>query len=168
MGVSGPSEEDFERLCRDEYQGVVRTSYLITGDVEEATDIAQEALTRAYARWGTVSEMERPAAWLQRVAANLALSWRRRQRYQRRAEVDVEERADAVAPESDIELMDALRFLSPAQRAVLVLRYYADQPVEQVARALDKKPGTVRALTSQAFSRLREFLNEEMDDEARR
>ena len=166
--VNGPSEEDFERLCRDEYPGVVRTSYLITGDREEAVDIAQEALTRAYERWRVVSELDRPAAWLQRVAANLALSWRRRRRYERRAEVDIAERADAMPMDSDLELMDALRFLSPAQRAVVVLRYYADQPVDQVARALQKKPGTVRALTSQAFARLREFLNEEMEDDARR
>lgn len=157
----------FERLCRDEYPSVTRTAYLITGDREEAVDIAQEALARAYERWRVVSQLDRPGAWLQRVAGNLAISWRRRQRYVSRSAAEIEERADRLAPSSDLDLMEALQFLSPAQRAVIVLRYYADQSIDQVAKALDKQPGTVRALASQGLARLREFLREEVDDEAR-
>lgn len=157
----------FERLCRDEYPSVTRTAYLITGDREEAVDIAQEALARAYERWRVVSQLDRPGAWLQRVAGNLAISWRRRQRYVSRSALEIEDRADRLAPGSDLDLMEALQFLSPAQRAVVVLRYYADQPINQVAKALDKQPGTVRALASQGLARLRESLREEVDDEAR-
>ena len=146
---------------------MTRTAYLITGDREEAVDIAQEALARAYERWRVVSELDRPGAWLQRVAGNLAISWRRRQRYVSRSAVEIDERADKLAPGSDLELMEALQFLSPAQRAVVVLRYYADQPIDQVAKALNKQPGTVRALASQGLARLREFLSEEVEDEAR-
>lgn len=146
---------------------MTRTAYLITGDREEAVDIAQEALARAYERWRTVSQLDRPGAWLQRVAGNLAISWRRRQRYVSRNALEVEDRADRLAPGSDLDLMEALQFLSPAQRAVVVLRYYADQPIDQVAKALNKAPGTVRALASQGLARLREFLREEVDDDAR-
>ncbi len=159
--------EAFERLCRDEYASLTRTAYLITGDREEAVDIAQEALARAYERWRVVSELDRPGAWLQRVAGNLAISWRRRQRYASRSGIEIEDRADRLAAGADLDLMEALQFLSPAQRTVVVLRYYADQPIDQVAKALDKQPGTVRALASQGLARLREFLNEEADDEAR-
>lgn len=157
----------FERLCRDEYASVTRTAYLITGDREEAVDIAQEALARAYERWRVVSQLDRPGAWLQRVAGNLAISWRRRQRYASRSGLEIEDRADRLAVGADLDLMEALQFLSPAQRTVVVLRYYADQPIDQVAKALDKQPGTVRALASQGLARLREFLHEEVDDEAR-
>ena len=161
-------DESFERLCRVEYPAVVRTAYLITGDREEASDVAQEALARAYERWDVVSELDRPGAWLQRVAANLSLSWRRRRRYEARSAVEIEEHAEALTEGADLDLMDGLRFLTPAQRAVVVLRYYADQSVDQVATALQKRPGTVRALTSQGLARLREFLGEDVDDEARR
>ena len=162
-------DESFERLCRAEYPGVVRTSYLITGDREEAMDVAQEALARAYERWDVVAELDRPGAWLQRVAANLSLSWRRKRRYESRTRVEeIEDRAESLAEGADLDLMNGLRFLTPAQRAVVVLRYYGDQSVDQVARALKKRPGTVRALTSQGLSRLREFLQEDVDDDARR
>jgi RNA polymerase sigma-70 factor (sigma-E family) len=159
--------EAFDRLCRREYASVVRTAYLITGDREEAADLAQEAFARAYERWKSVSRMERPGGWLQRVVANLSISWRRRRRAV--PEEHLEERGAVADPEtSDVELMEALSFLTPAQRAAVVLRYYADQPVEEVARALGKRPGTVRALTSQGLARLREFMAEEAEDEARR
>lgn len=159
--------EAFDRLCRAEYAGVVRTAYLITGDREEAVDLAQEAFARAYERWKSVSRLDRPAAWLQRVVGNLAISWRRKQRVRARIPLPPERVVEA-ATDRDVELMEALDSLTPAQRAAIVLRYYADQPVDGVAKALGKAPGTVRALTSQGLARLREFLGQEETDDARR
>ena len=155
----------FEALCREEYAAIVRTAWLITGNREEALDVAQETFARAYERWRTVENLDRPAAWLQRVAGNLAVSWRRRER--RRSPEAV---PDVAAPQGDVPdagLMEAMRALTPAQRAAIVLRYFADLSVEDTASALRKKPGTVRALTSQGFTRLREFLVEEGADDER-
>ncbi len=159
--------EAFEALCRVEYPRIVRTAYLITGDREEAVDLAQEAFARAYERWKTVSGLDRPGAWLQRVVGNLAISWRRKQRLRSRVPLPPDEVIEA-ASERDVELLEALDSLTPAQRAAIVLRFYADQPVDGVAKALGKAPGTVRALTSQGLARLREFLGQEETDEARR
>jgi RNA polymerase sigma-70 factor (ECF subfamily) len=158
--------DGFERLCRDAYAGVVRTAYLITGDAHEANDIAQEAFARAFERWKTVSALERPEAWVHRVAANLAVSWWRRLRVRRSRPLP----ADAVVePPSvpDPALAEALRQLSPAQRTAVVLRFYADRSVEDVADLLGKRPGTVRALTSQGVARLRVLLHEHDDEEVR-
>ena len=161
--MTSDRREAFERLCRDEYAAVVRTAWLVTGDREEAVDIAQETFVRAYERWRQVAVMDRPGGWLQRVAANLALSWRRRQRSASAAQ----RRLSAGAPLAilaspadarDDELLRALDHLTPAQRTVIVLRYFADQPVDDVARALGKRPGTVRALASQGLDRLRQTL----------
>lgn len=152
----------FEALCRREYPLVVRTAYLITGDAEEAADVAQESFARALQHWRKVRRMDRPGAWLQRVAANLSISWRRRGRYWSGEEASERGTWDA-DPDEKVVMLEALQLLTPAQRAAIVLRYYADQSVEQTARALGKRPGTVRALTSQGFSRLRAYLTD--DDE---
>ena len=155
----------FEQMCRDEYPSVVRAAYLVTMDREEALDIAQEAFERAYARWGRVGELDRPGAWVQHVAVNLAISWRRRQRVQR-SKPALGEPAVGPPAEPDLELMAALRTLTPAQRGAVVLRHFADRSVEEVAQALGKRPGTVRALTAQAVARLRQSLvHEEVNDE---
>lgn len=167
--MTSDRREAFERLCSAEYAAVVRTAWLVTGDREEAADIAQETFVRAYERWRQVSVMDRPGGWLQRVAANLAISWRRRQHVRSRVRARPATPAAEPSPESeglDTELLEALDLLTPAQRAVIVLRYFADQSVEDVARALGKRPGTVRALTSQGLDRLRKALGsmEELAD----
>jgi DNA-directed RNA polymerase specialized sigma24 family protein len=100
------------------------------------------------------------------VAANLAVSWWRRLRVRRSRSLP----ADAVVePPSvpDPALAEALRQLSPAQRTAVVLRFYADRSVEDVADLLGKRPGTVRALTSQGVARLRVLLHEHDDEEVR-
>ena len=149
----------FEALCREEYVRVARTAFLITGDREEASDVAQEAFARAYEHWRRVARMERPGAWVQRVAANLAISWGRSQRV-RRVFLERADLPEAVPDTAgDVDTMGALAALTPAQRAVVVLRYFADQSIEDTARALHKRPGTVRALSSQGLRRLRSAMS---------
>jgi DNA-directed RNA polymerase specialized sigma24 family protein len=161
--VRSDGRDAFVELCRDEYAAVVRSAYLITGSREDALDLAQETFARAYEQWRTVSQMDRPAAWLQRVVANLAISSHRRRRLAAR-------KLAMVPRESPVRLDDSSSFtgldaLTPAQRAVIVLRYYADLSVDQTASALGKRPGTVRALSSQALGRLRDGLHQEVRGE---
>lgn len=133
-----------------------RTAFLVTGDRQEAADVTQEAFARAYEHWRTVSRSDRPGAWVQRVAVNLALSWRRRQRLRSR---EATERELVEPPDlPDPELFAALRALPPQQRAAVVLRHWADLSVEETARTLGKRPGTVKALTSQGLANLRRAL----------
>ena len=158
---------DFEALYRDLFPIVFRTAYLIVGDRQEAQDLAQEAFARAYERWRVVRGARSPEAWLQTVVANLAISSYRRRRVRERVARRTAEGVVAAIDIPDPELMRALRTLTPAQRAVIVLRFFADRSIEDVAHALGKRPGTVRALTSQGLARLRELLKEGASDEAR-
>ena len=149
--------DDFEQLWRTHFASVARTAFLIVGDAEEASDISQEAFVRALQHWRKVGKLEKPEGWVHRVATNLALSWRRR-----KAPVAPERRASEPATEPpDDELLTALMSITPQQRAVVALRFYLDWSVEDVATALHKRPGTVRALTSQGIERLREALTKE-------
>jgi DNA-directed RNA polymerase specialized sigma24 family protein len=151
----GPS---FERLCHEHYDRLARVVFLIVGSRQEALDITQETFARAYEHWTQVQRMENPEGWLYRVGTNLAISWRRRS-LRRLRPVGA---SNAVpAPEvPDPTLALALFRLTPGQRAVVVLRFYLDLSVDATARSLGKRPGTVRALTSQAMTRLRADLGE--------
>ena len=156
-------EADFESFCKEHFVSVSRTAFLITGDAEEAQDLAQEGFVRAYERWGRVSEMDRPDAWVHRVVTNLAISSWRRRRVRSRLQAP-----DPVVPEPDapdLVLARALRELPPAQRAAVVLRYYLDWSATESAEALGKNPSTVRALTHQGLLRLRELMGEELNDD---
>jgi RNA polymerase sigma-70 factor (ECF subfamily) len=150
----------FEDFYRINYPRVAAAAFLLTGDREEGADLAQEAFVRAYARWRAVSRHPCPEAWLFRVVSNLAVSRHRRERLRFRSERAWSGWTTATpAPDGpEPELLSALARLTAAQRTVVVLRYYADLSVDQVSEVLGKRPGTVRALTSQAFSRLRPIL----------
>lgn len=157
----GSRAMEFERLYEEAYQGVFRAAYLLTGSREEARDVAQETFARAFERWAHVSKLANPEGWLHRVAVNLALSWRRRQRISRRNSPNLAVPIPAPSDNgSDPKLMEALRSLPAAERAAVVLRFFADQSIDQTAIALGKPPGTIRSLTSQGTTRLRKLLEE--------
>lgn len=142
----------FEELCRRHYTEVVRLAFLVTGDRQEALDVAQETFARAYERWGQVSTMENQMGWLIRVSTNLSLSHRRRA--SRRAR-PIPTPAPVTDAPSDPGMRAALATLTPAQRAAVILRLYLDLSIEDTAKMLGKRPGTVRALSSQGIARLR-------------
>ena len=133
---------------------------LLVGDGHLAEELAQEALTRACRDWHKVRDLERPGAWLHRVAVNLAMSSHRR----RSAEQRSLRRAQALVPVSVHEadhataevVRRALKSLPVELRAVIVLRFYADFSVNCTAAVLGIPEGTVKTRTRSALAALRD------------
>lgn len=135
------------------------TMTLLVGDVDVAEDLTQEALGRAYARWPEVRRMQSPQAWTYRVALNLARSRWRRQATERRARARVESRARVAEHQPDhadaLAVRNAVAALPSRQRTALVLRYWSDLGVDEVAALMRCSPGTVKSHTSRAIATLR-------------
>ncbi len=68
----------------------------------------------------------------------------------------------AAAAGDRLTVLAALARIPPRQRAVLVLRYWEDQSVEQVADLLDCSPGTVKSQAARGLQTLRELLDDEV------
>jgi RNA polymerase sigma-70 factor (ECF subfamily) len=162
--VVGGGQEEF---CGRLWPRLAASMAYLTGDAGAGEDIAQEAMTRAWARWGRVSQLDSPEAWTYRVAVNLARSRHRRKQAEQRALARVGEPTVTVAVETAdaIAVRGAVAALPERMRAALVLRYFADLPVDEVAEILDCAPGTVKSLTSQAIDRLRTTITFDDDDE---
>lgn len=143
---------EFERLCRAEYQSIVRASYLITLDREAARDVAQEAFLQLYLHWNKVQGLDRPGAWLRRVAIRRAVKVRDKQRLRDANREGIPDQADP--GESLASFVDDLSRLTPMQRAVIVLRYYMDMPVHEIADTLKIKPSTASVHLHRARERL--------------
>ena len=118
-----------------------------------ADDVAQEAFTRLYVRYPLLRE---PRPYLFRTARNLLSD---AARAQRRDALLVTEAAVVPAPDGGV--LDAVRRLSPPLRDAVLLHYYADLPVEEVARALRRPLGTVKRRLHDARLRLAVDLGEE-------
>lgn len=153
----GKHDAEFEAFFRAEYPNLVGALSVAIGP-EQAADVAQEAFVRANARWSRVRTMDRPGAWVRRVALNLTLDHHRKAQRRRRINplLATESRVELV-PE-DRDLADAVAELPAAQRLAVVLHYLLDMRVAEVAFELGIAEGTVKANLHRARSTLRRRL----------
>ena len=149
-------------MCHREHGRLVRAVTLWCGDRGIAEEVVQEAFARACRDWRRVGRLDRPAAWVWRVAVNLSTSrFRRRQAerraYGRAAARTTEEHHDPDAAEA-VAVRRALATLSLLQRQVMVLRFYLDVPVDEIAELTGRSPSAVTSVTHRALARLRQEL----------
>lgn len=146
---------DFAAFYTETYGELAGYGWSLTRDPHLGDELAQEAMTRVYARW-TVMREPRPYAY--RVVTNLV-----RDRW--RAEVRERGALDTLAAQPDVagpdtSTLDAVRRLTPALREAVLLHYYADLPVDEVARVLRRPVGTVKRRLFDARAALAVALEE--------
>ena len=125
-------------------QGV---AYLILRDRADAEDVVVETLLTAYERAGDLRDETAFRPWLMRIATNQALGVRRSQSRVVRLHVVPDLGGGDPGPASTdrVALLDGVADLPVQMRAAIVLRYYADLSIEDVALALNKSPNTIKA-----------------------
>lgn len=153
-------QREYDWYFRASYAPVCRTVFLIVHDRELAEDVTQEALYRMLTHWRTVSGYERPEAWVRRVAIRIAV----RELQRRTARVTKERLAQPVAYDElpDPDVGRAVAQLAPMQRAAVVLFYWEDRPVHEIAEVLCVSESTVKQHLFRARHRLAEMLCEEV------
>ena len=127
----------------------------LTGDVWDAEDLVQETLTKAFTVAAqTHYPIEKPLAWLVRVATNTWIDQHRR----RREVLGVPEDRPAPEPADPAEVQDALselvRLLAPQERAALVLKDVFGYPVAEIAELVGTTEGAVKAALHRGRGRL--------------
>jgi RNA polymerase sigma factor (sigma-70 family) len=157
---------DLTAFCEAEWPRLVGALSLYTGDADLAEELAQEAVARVCRHWRRVRTMDAPAAWLHRVARNLAHSHFRRARAGARAHQRARVDLDHAAGDDAVALRVVVASLPPRERDAIVARFYLGLSVRETAGALECPEGTVKTLTHRAIARLRDagFVDEEIID----
>ena len=144
----------FEEAFDDLYARAYSVAYQLLGRRSESEDVAQETLARAFVRWRKVRGYAE--AWVVRVAGNLAIdTWRRGRRSGSDVTADARMPTSPGPTEQRVDLHRALDHLSRRQREVIVLRFLADLPEADVARALGCSVGSVKQHASRGLATLR-------------
>jgi RNA polymerase sigma-70 factor (sigma-E family) len=147
-------DREFEEFVTAAWPRLRRAGFLLTHHTQDAEDLVQQVLARAYAAWPRVRRDE-AYAYVHRSLVNAYVDSTRRRR-----PIPTEVPDQAVSSGESLvddrsELIDLLRPLTPRERAVVVLRHYLATPEREVAAALGITPGTVKSTSSRAWARLR-------------
>jgi RNA polymerase sigma-70 factor (ECF subfamily) len=152
---------DFDTFYAQTSQRVLQHVYAVCGNLAEAQDVVQESYARAWQRWATVSQYDRPEAWVRTVAWRLAANrWRGLRRWLG-ACVRLGRPAVAVGPTPDrVAVIDALRRIPRVQREAVVLHYLLDLPVAEIAAITGAPIGTIKVRLARARAALAPLLRD--------
>lgn len=152
-------EDEFRRFTAARWAGLVRTAYLLTGDLGHAEDLAQTTLIKAYRSWQRVRKVDDVDAYVRKILINCNRNRFRAKRPMEYSVAAVPEHpvwtdAGRSIEERDV-LFAALAALPPRQRAIVVLRYWEDLAEGEVAELLGCSVGNVKSQASRALAKLR-------------
>jgi RNA polymerase sigma-70 factor (sigma-E family) len=160
--VGRRDEKSFSEFVAARGTALLRTAALMCGAHQDAEDILQTALEKAYRHWGRLDPDCDPEPYVRRILVNLVISRSRRWKVLREIHMarppEVPTASATHAVELRGTLMEELRKLGPRQRAVLVLRFWEDLSEAETARVLGCSVGTVKSQASRGLARLRERL----------
>jgi RNA polymerase sigma-70 factor (ECF subfamily) len=143
---------DFEAIWRETGPALWRAIVAYSGG---RRDVADDAVAEAFARvMERGAEVREPAAYLYRIAFRIAAA------DLRRPSPEMEDRA-VTDPEPLVDLLGALRRLTPAQRAAVYLHYRVDLPIREIARILDTSSAAVKVNLMRGRRRLAELLGDD-------
>ena len=148
--MSQRNEVEFTIWLRENQRSFLKAAKVICFDTQNAEDVLQEALADVYKRWKKIREHENPEAYLMRVMvskhADMRRKWLRRQQEKETSWDLAENIRDLVDQTDDVTqrllVQAALKSLTAAQRAVLVLIYEHGMVLREVAEVLQIPMGT--------------------------
>jgi RNA polymerase sigma-70 factor (ECF subfamily) len=168
LQAQGGNNDAFGQLVRHHQQAVYNIAYRLTGNRQEAEDVAQEAFVKTYQALGRFDSQRPFAPWLYRIATNTALNWIKRQRPQTEldeevapADVAPSPETQAITTETTERLRAAIANLPHNYRAAIELRHFQGLSYNEMSEALGVSPSDVKSWLFRARRRLRKALKPE-------
>ena len=151
-------EPVLEQVMRERSARLLAYARLLTGSPAEAEDVLQDALVRSFSRGRSFPDADRAEAYVRRAIPSVFIDRLRSRRSREAAHERLAHATDLTAEPADVaaalDVRAALAELSPRERACMVLRFYDDLTVPQIADTLRLAEGTVKRYLSDASSRM--------------
>ncbi|MEU4695188.1 SigE family RNA polymerase sigma factor [Actinoplanes sp. NPDC023714] len=154
------AEEEYVEYVAARVPALRRLAYVLTGDGHRADDLVQQTITTLYLKWPKARAADNLDAYVRTMLVRgyvdeKRLAWSKVRLFRQMPEPAPFE--DSGAEDREV-LRKALKRVPRQQRAVLVLRFFYDLPVEEVAGILGCSAGTVKSHTSRGLAALRRLL----------
>ena len=151
-------QQKVEDQILDNYEAMYRLAYSYVRNEEDALDIVQESVYKAIKNAGKVQQEAYIRTWIWRIVMNTAVDLIR----SRKNETGLEEAGETGKEDTyqDFDTLEALKILEPREKAVIVLRFFEDQKLEDIARTLQENTHTVKTILYRSLKKLRVELTE--------
>ncbi|MEU4689294.1 sigma-70 family RNA polymerase sigma factor [Actinoplanes sp. NPDC023714] len=148
----------FEQFARAFVARLHGSAYQLCHDWHLAQDLTQTTLTKLFQGWERARESDNLPAYAQKILLRVYLDHRRRRSSTETRLPALREPAYEISPDLRLDLLGALSRLPARDRAIVVLRYFADHSVEQVAAELGVPVQVVKSQTRRSLIKLRHML----------
>lgn len=153
----------FDEFVRRYQDRLFRLACLYLDNSADAEDVTQEVFLRAYKGLPRFAFKSSPFTWMFRVLKNVCSEYNRKHKRHSNSSEPAShiEVADPRSTESDIcvtEIRQLVEKLPRRQRDVIILRIFEGFSIEQTARIMNCRPGTVKALQSKAVTKLKDIV----------
>jgi RNA polymerase sigma-70 factor (sigma-E family) len=159
LAGAGGDDRGFREYVATRSRALLRTAYVLTGNVADAEDLVQAALAKTYLAWDRIEDRGALDGYVRRAIVNTHISWWRRRRVEEYPTDEIPDQAVADhAGNSDLQdsMRRAVDRLPQRMRAAVMLRYYEDMTEAEVAETLGVSLGTVKSTVSRAVAKLRD------------
>ena len=156
--AAGIDDPEFRDYVRSRSRALLRTAYLLTGNMADAEDLLQSALAKTYLAWDRIEDRGALDGYVRRALVNTHISWWRRRRLEEYPTDEIPDQAvvdHSISSELQESLRRAIDRLPQRMRAAVMLRYYDDMSEAEVADVLGVSLGTVKSTVSRAVAKLR-------------
>ncbi len=158
-------EEVVSRLVAERGDALTRYAYLISGSQDDAADLVQDALVKTFGRLRNGFTVSSAENYVRRAILNTYLdSGRRTSRWRKIAHLEVMPELDEPRDgetEARLDLRAKLMKLTPRERACIVLRYYEDLKVDDIAEWLNISSGAVKRYLSDGLAKMAILLGDD-------
>jgi RNA polymerase sigma-70 factor (sigma-E family) len=151
-------DQEFVEFAAASAERLRNTAFMLCRDWHLAQDLTQTALTRLYVGWRRAVQADNLLAYAQKVLLRAYLDHRRRRSSTESATGVLHETGYRQSPDLRLTMLDALAQLPARDRAIVILRYFEDYSVEQVADVLDIPASVVKSQTRRSLAKLRDVL----------
>jgi RNA polymerase sigma-70 factor (ECF subfamily) len=165
------SKQAFNKIIQDNIPTIFHLLYDMTGNYEDAQDLAQETFIKAFLKIGQYSSKAKFSTWLYRIAYNVAIDFQRKKKrvsngnlenlYQKKGHFKNGHLSDKMEYSGENEAIEsALSKLTDAQRMAVVLHYYHGFKTREIGEMLGCSEGTARVHLFRAIRHLRKDLRQ--------
>lgn len=146
-------QKKVEKTILDSYESMYRLAYTYVHSEEDALDIVQESVYKAMKHAASVKQETYIKTWILRIVINTALDFMRKNRKEIPVDTFYENGKEDIY--QDFDTLAALNVLTEKEKAVVILRFFEEQKLDEIANALHENTNTVKTILYRSLKKLK-------------